>query len=152
MSNGILTEQIETKFFMFEQAKSCAEGLERRCVIDEENHELSLDSLQDELSKALDDKKTMEAELNDITYQLKERRMDLISALKPHIQEQKYFMLEELQPANNPEVVEKTNLYEVRKFAAEAKKCYTELHRLKTENSSLMKDLKDKEDTIESLQ
>ena len=80
---------------MFEQAKSCAEGLERRRVIDEENHELSLDSLQDEVSKALDDKKTMEAKLNDIKYQLKEGRMDLISALKPHIQEQKYLMLEE---------------------------------------------------------
>merc|ERR1719491_1038666 len=75
VSNGILTEQIERKKFMFEQAKSCAEGLERRRVIDEDNHELSLDSLQDELSKALDDKKTMEAELNDITYQLKESRM-----------------------------------------------------------------------------
>ena len=49
-------------------------------------------------------------------------------------------------------MVEKTNLYEVRKFVAEAKKCYTELHRLKIENIYLMKDLKDKEDTIGSLQ
>merc|ERR1712048_1384638 len=94
----------------------------------------------------------MEAELNDIINQLRESRTELISAQKPHTQEEKYLMFEGSQPAENLEKVEKTHLSEAMKFIIEAKKFYIELHHQKTENNSLMKDLKNKEDTIESLQ